>query len=140
MEGSQNTYTLADFIEYKSDDNINYYNFSVNKATEDKNILFSVKNVIDDYLDELIDNSVYCELSDAEVKQYQYKPWLLSYYLYKDTELYFIIMLINNIYDPRDFEDIHKIRLIKYSVLIEILNSITNSEYDFISNMKEELQ
>ena len=139
LSGDQTTYYLSDFIGYKSDSNLNYYNFTILAKSDDSKLFFTIKNVLDDYMDELTELSVECTLSDEEVIKYKYKPWLLAYDIYGNTELYFIILFLNNLFDTSEFEDIKTLKLLKSATLTEALNKIFNSESSFIQNNREEV-
>ena len=100
--------SLEDFIAAgENSATISYYNMSILQVeyTDDKTmrIDFTIDNLINDYLDVLRDASVKVELSDAEKRKYFYNPDLLAYDIYGSTEMDFVILLMNGILDPKDF-------------------------------------
>lgn len=98
----QDTYTLDDFIACQSDTTICYNNLSY--IDEYDNMKYNIYNVISDYTYEIInEHSLPIVLTDDEMQKYKYSPKLLCYDIYGNGELAFIIMIINDIYDQKDF-------------------------------------
>ena len=98
----QNTYTIDQFIQCQSDTNVCYNNLSF--IDQYANIQFNTYNVLSDYLDEIREN--YClkiKLDKDNMFKYKYRPKLLCYDIYGDGELAFIIMIINDICDVKEF-------------------------------------
>ena len=90
---------------------------------------FIVKNIIDDYINELKDRSIEVRLSDEEKQKYLYNPKLLAYELYGSTTLYWIILRLNNMINAHEFNfDKSSIFLLKKSDMVSYLQSIYNSE------------
>ena len=98
----QNTYTLDQFIACRSDSSICYNNLSF--IDEHDGIKYNTYNVFSDYLEEIRDN--YCvrvKLDKDQLFKYKYRPKLLCYDVYGNGELAFIIMIINDICDVKEF-------------------------------------
>lgn len=98
----QDTYTLEDFIACQSDTTICYNNLSF--IDENDKIKYCIYNVVSDYIYEIIDE--YCVtviLSEDDYQKYKYRPKLLCHDIYGNSELAFVIMLINDIYDQKQF-------------------------------------
>jgi hypothetical protein len=133
---SSKTYTLDQFADSKSSNDMSYYSLSLLEKDPISNIEYDVFNVLSDYINELKDMSKTVTLSDDEYNIYKYKPKLLSYYLYGNTELYFIILWINDIWSVKDF-DFHTLKLIKNSDLSDALSRINASEKSFIKAYNE---
>lgn len=116
---------------------INYYNFSILQVetTVDKTmeIHFTIENLVNDYLDVFRENAEKITLTDAEKRKYYYYPDLLSYDIYGTVELDFIIMIINGIIDPKDF-NLPNLKLLRKSTLTNILSRIYNAENKYIQN------
>lgn len=96
------TYTLDQFIACQSDTNFCYNNLSFIDQID--NIKYNIYNVASDYIDEIISN--YCvnvELSDDQLAKYMYRPKLLCYDIYGSQELYYLILIINDICSVKDF-------------------------------------
>ena len=122
------TCTFKDFIEMGGQDEITYRNFSIlryNVQTE-----FVEQNILDYYIRELRSLCIkVTEFSEEDIVKYRYAPDMLAYYLYKSTQLDFIILLCNGIIDPKEFDFKRKyIYLPKASVLNEFLSNVYNSE------------
>lgn len=133
---SSKTYTLDQFADSKSSNDMSYYSLSLLEKDPISNIEYDVFNVLSDYINELKEMSKTVTLSDDEYNIYKYKPKLLSYYLYGNTELYFIILWINDIWSVKDF-DFHTLKLIKNSDLSDALSRINASEKSFIKAYNE---
>lgn len=124
------THTIEEFIKLKYQDELTYRNLSI---LEKINSIETIDHcLIDDYLDELREASVSIELSPAEYSRYKYSPDLLSYDLYGTTQLDFVILLINDMIDPKEF-DIKTIKLLYSSKLKSLLNDIYNSNAGYIN-------
>ena len=131
------TYTLEDFISMKIVDDMTYYNFSIVE------VINGVKhldiNLVEEYLDILKKASVKIELSKQEFRRYQYRPDLLSYDIYGSTQLDFVILLLNDIIDPKEFT-----RTILYlpraSVLKEFLDAVYSKESGYIEQNRADMK
>ena len=106
------------------------------KSDSNTNIEYDVFNVLSDYMNELKDMAKVVTLSDSEYYTYRFKPKLLAKYLYGNTELYFIILWLNDMWSVKDF-DLRKIKLIKNTDLAEALSKINASEKAFIKAYNE---
>ena len=98
----ETTYTLDQFIACQSDTNFCYNNLSFIDQID--NIKFNIYNVVSDYKDEIVDK--YCvdvEFTDEQLTKYKYRPKLLCYDIYGNQELYYLILIINDICSVKDF-------------------------------------
>ena len=98
----EETYTIDQFIQCQSDTNVCYNNLSF--IDQRNSIKYNTYNVLSDYLDEIREN--YClkiKLDKDNMFKYKYRPKLLCYDIYGDGELAFIIMIINDICDVKEF-------------------------------------
>ena len=100
------------------------------------NIEYDVFNVVSDYMNDLKKMASEVTLTDTEYYTYRFKPKLLADYLYGNTELYFIILMLNDIWSVKDF-DFRTIKLISKSDLIDALSKINASEKSFIKSYNE---
>lgn len=100
------------------------------------NIEYDVFNVVSDYMNELKAMAKEVELTETEYYTYRYRPKILAHYLYGNSELYFIILWLNDMWSAKDF-NIKKIKLIKNSDLAQALSSINASERSFIKAYNE---
>ena len=137
MANPRNTATLEDFIEAGDSVTDTYANFSM--IDESKNTKIPIYNVISDYMQELQALSVTIELKPEEYVRFRFKPKLLADYLYGNSELYFVILLLNNMCSVKEF-DLKKVKLLKKEDMNALISNIYNSEKDFLRqyNDKEE--
>ena len=137
MSTKTNTsFTLDQFADSKSSNDISYYSMSLLEKDPNTNIEYDVFNVVSDYMNELKKMSHPVTLSETEYYTYRFKPKLLAKYLYCNTELYFIILWLNDMWSVKDF-NLRTIKLIKNTELSEALSKITASEKSFIKAYNE---
>lgn len=122
----QKTTTIEEFIESGSAVTISYFNLSFIEQLQNGTWI-SIKNIVNDYMNELTNASVSVELSEQEQFKYFYKPKLLCYDIYGNPELYFLILLLNDMADVKEFTK-PVIKMIKKDHMNNILSSIYNSE------------
>lgn len=134
---SDETITVQDFIAMRNSDEITYYNFSIVEYLNGYDMF--ITNVLYDYEEELRDLSVFIKLTDVERIKYKYKPYLFAYDLYGTREMAFIIMMLNGIIDPKEF-DYNKIRVLRYNELTTIINRIGAINEDYINKNKSKLK
>ena len=102
--GSKNiaqTHTVEEFISRKFEDELTYRNFSIVDYADGIELLD--RNLLADYLIEIDKVCSYYTFTAAEYRKYRYAPDLLSYDLYRTTQLDFMIMIINDMVDPKEF-------------------------------------
>lgn len=119
------TYTLDQFISCQSDSNFCYNNLSFIDQID--NIKYNTYNVVSDYIDELVEQ--YCvdvELTDDQLAKYKYRPKLLAYDVYGAQELYYVILLINDMCSIKEFVK-HRLKLPTKNNMVELCKSIMNS-------------
>ena len=118
------TYTVEQFITFKNEDSASYNNLSFRDKYD--NIIYPIKNIIDDYSDELKELLVDVEMSEAEYLKYRYRPKLLANDIYGNPELDFLILTMNGICNMKEFNS-RKIKLIKDDDLDEFITSVFNA-------------
>ena len=121
---AQTTSTIEEFLSFKNSDEISYDSLSFKDKYD--NIIYPIKNIIDDYYDELMELTVEATMNTEEYLLYKYRPRLLANYLYNNPELDFLIMRINGICNAKEF-DMQTIKLIKMDDLNDFLTSIYNA-------------
>lgn len=134
----QDTTTIEEFINSGNDVVISYPKLSfIDKMSN--GTYTSVLNVINDYIDELKSVCVDVELSIKEQFKYHYKPKLLCYDIYGNPELYFIILLINDMADVKEFTK-NIIKMPRKNDMSTLLSYIYNAERAAIAayNNKED--
>ena len=129
--------SIEDFIAAGEDSAIiSYYNFSILQVEYSKDktlrIDFTIDNLINDYMDVLQEAAKKVKLTDAEKIKYFYNPDLLAYDIYGSTELDFVIMQMNGIIDPKDF-DLPTLKLVYKSDLANIMNRIYSAESVYLT-------
>lgn len=129
------TYTLEDFIDMQVSDQLTFRNFSTVAVVN--GVELTDKNLIEDFLPELLKETIEVDLSDDEFYRYKYSPDLLAFDVYGSIQLDFLIMYMNGIIDPKDFE-YKTIKLVKASVLRDFLNHVYNSQKYVLENNKYE--
>lgn len=127
------TSSLDDFVDARTSSNTSYQTLSlVELINEDSHLIeFPAYNVLNDYYDELKDAAVVINLSDEEYFKYRFRPKLLAYDLYNNTELGFIVLILNELMSVKEF-DLRQIKLISRSGLAAILTNIKSAEASFI--------
>lgn len=120
--------SIQQFISNKPTIGTDYQNMSL--VEERGNIQFPVVNFItDDYFDEFKKASVRVELTEDEILKYKYRPKLLSYDIYDNAELYYIILRLNDLYNVKDFNLGKKyLYLIPKAKLKEYLSDVYTQE------------
>ena len=123
------TYTLDDFISMQISDDMTYYNFSILEVIDGVEHLDS--NLVEIYLEELKSQCISVQFSEEELKKYKYNADLLAYDLYGSVQLDFIILLLNDMYDPKEFAKKNVI-LPHSSTLSKFLNDVYSKEEGYI--------
>ena len=118
---------LSEYIAAgRADSYISYKDLSF--LNKDGNIIYTVKNVIEDYMYELKSMAKKVILSDDEFFKYKYKPQILAYDIYGVTEFYPFILMLNNMCNIREFT-LQEFWLIPKTTLIEALSNIYTAEH-----------
>ena len=123
------TYTLDDFISMQISDDMTYYNFSILEVIDGVEHLDS--NLVEIYLEELKSQCISVQFSEEELKKYKYNADLLAYNLYGSVQLDFVILLLNDMYDPKEFTKKNVI-LPHSSTLSKFLNDVYSKEAGYI--------
>lgn len=130
--------TLENFIDTNNRNKISYNKLSLFDKSSDGSKNMISYNILNDYLEELEAIALDVALTDEQYLKYKYKPKLLAYDIYGSQELYFVILYINNIASPKEF-DMKKIKMIKTDVLTQALSDIYNSEKELLENNRSEM-
>ena len=123
------TYTLDDFISMQISNDMTYYNFSILEVIDGVEHLDS--NLVEIYLEELKSQCISVQFSEEELKKYKYNADLLAYDLYGSVQLDFVILLLNDMYDPKEFTKKNVI-LPHSSTLSKFLNDVYSKEEGYI--------
>ena len=135
MSLPQETTTIEEFIESGKSVSVDYMDLSfldkVNNGT-----WVSVLNVVNDYMPELKNACVTVELTEAQQWAYFYKPQVLCYDIYGNPELYFVILLLNDIADVKEFTK-PKLKMLRKDHMSMLLSYIKNSESKAIASYND---
>lgn len=129
------TYTIEDFIQHKVADDMTYRNFSILGKIDD--VEHVDYNLIEEYITELQSLCVTATFSDEEYRKYKYAPDRLAYDLYGSIQLDFIILLINGISDPKEF-NMRTVKLPYASVLSSFLSEVYSKDQEYINENRYE--
>lgn len=129
------TSSIKDYISLKENDSITYRNFSIIESINNTELLDH--NLLDDYIDILQDCCVEHTFSNEEYKKYIYSPDILAYDIYGSTQLDWIILLCNDMIDPKDF-NLKTVKLPYASVLNELLSEIYSANSGYISQNRDD--
>lgn len=135
----EKTYSIDEFISEGATSSLfTYDNFLLKDKDTDTDEIVPIYNLLHDYYDELMAMSVLGVMSDQNYIKYQYRPRLLAYDLYGNTDLYFLLLMLNNISNPKEFT-MKKVRLIQKEKINQILSYIYSAEEDNITNNRAKL-
>lgn len=129
--------TIEEFIEQGQDDPMSYHGFAISE--NDNQLTFPIDNIIYDYIDEIRSFAVELGLKPIEFSRYIYKPWLFAHDVYNNSELAFIILALNNMASPKEF-DKSVIYALKTDDMETLLTQIYNSEEDYLIKMRNRLE
>ena len=134
------TYKVEDFIDMQENDSFTYATMALYmQSIVDKTIVYSSDNVLYDYLEEIKSKTVDYTFSDSEYMKYKYRPKLLAYDIYGSTELYFVILAMNNTCNIKDFNK-RTIKMLYKSDMSDLLNAIVSAEKNRISLNRESIK
>lgn len=131
----QDTTTIEDFVASGAGVTITYPALTFRDQLSNGTYV-AVHDVINDYLTELRNACVNVKLSVEEQWKYLYKPKLLCLDTYGNPELYFIILLINDMADVKEFNKT-TIKMLQKNYMSELLTLIYNAERKAISEYND---
>lgn len=131
---SENIYTLSDFIREYSVEDLRVDAFHLKEVFFQNGmkhkIVVNGDNIADKYSAELEENKKIVEFTTKEYYKYRYNPKLLSYDVYGTTELWFFILMANEIYAITEF-DLRKIKMFD-AAIISKLNRMLELDKEFL--------
>ena len=132
------THTFEEFIQAgEASSAVDYYSTSI--LAGNAGILYTIDNVVFDYLSELKEIRVAVELNASDYKKYRYDGvYLLAYDVYGCRELAYLILALNGIFDPKDFT-MNPIYLIYKSDQHRMLEAIKNAETEYINFNRDQV-
>lgn len=112
-----------------NDPNYNKFSYKTQLNLQDgSKAVFPLYNVIWDYQENMLKDAFTTQLTDNEFQRYKYKPKLLAEDLYGNPEVYYIILILNDMMEEGEF-DSKIIKLLSRDDMQKYLTSIYNSEY-----------
>ena len=131
---SENVYTLSDFIREYSVEDLRVDAFHLKEVFFQNGmkhkIVVNGDNIADKYSAELEENKKIVEFTTKEYYKYRYNPKLLSYDVYGTTELWFFILMANEIYTITEF-DLRKVKMFD-AAIISKLNRMLELDKEFL--------
>ena len=131
---SENIYTLSDFIREYGVEELRVDAFHLKEVffqTGMKHkIVVNGDNIADKYSAELEENKKIVEFTTKEYYKYRYNPKLLSYDVYGTTELWFFILMANELYSISDF-NLRKLVLYDASIISKF-NKMLELDQEFL--------
>lgn len=128
-------YTLDDFVREYAAEDIRVDAFHLKQVFWDEltmkhKIIVNEASIVDKYIEELEENKRSVQLTTKEYYKYRYNPKLLSYDVYGTTELWFFILMANELYSISEF-DLQKLVLYD-SAIITKLNHMIDMDREFL--------
>ena len=118
--------TLDEYVSQISKDFFRIRNTSVIKTVENFEVLDTLK--IEPYLNIIRSNAVLVTLDEEDILKYKYKPQLLSQVIYGTENLYYLILLLNNM-TVEEFipKDIYLLTASNRTLIEDIINKENKS-------------
>lgn len=131
---SENIYTLSNFIREYGVEELRVDAFHLKEVFfqdgMSHKIVINGDNIADKYAVELEENKKTVEFTTKEYYKYRFNPKVLSYDLYGTTELWFFILMANEIYTISEF-DFKKLKLFDASIISK-LNRMLELDKEFL--------
>lgn len=128
-------WTLSDFIrEYGAEDlrvdAVHLQQVLYEPTSMSRKIVVNDQSIVDKYLNELTENKQIVDLSTKEYFKYRYNPKLLSFDVYGTTELWFFILMANELYTVSEF-NLRKVIMYDASIISKI-NRMLEMDSEFL--------
>ena len=131
---SENIYTLSNFIREYGVEELRVDAFHLKEVFfqdgMNHKIVVNGDNIADKYAIELEENKKTVEFTTKEYYKYRFNPKVLSYDLYGTTEIWFFILMANEIYTISEF-DFKKLKLFDASIISK-LNRMLELDKEFL--------
>ncbi len=118
--------TIEEFIEHGKNTSMSYMKLSFVDMMSNGTYV-TVLNVINDYMEELKNAAVSISLTPEQQNAYFYKPKVLCYDIYGNPELYFIILLMNDMADVKEFTK-PTLKMLRKDHMSALISYIYNAE------------
>ena len=110
---------------------VRYAGALYSKSEPVKDIRKGIQKAVEVAVEELKSQCISVQFSEEELKKYKYNADLLAYNLYGSVQLDFVILLLNDMYDPKEFTKKNVI-LPHSSTLSKFLNDVYSKEEGYI--------
>lgn len=133
-------YTIDEFTKEYNQETISYGTLHLKEIFEkDDGILniLSSESILNKYDDELKSSIITLTLNDSEFNKFQYNPKFLSFELYNTTELWFMLLHVNELYYSAQF-NLNPVKVYTANI-INIIDRILNLEQLVINLNREEI-
>ena len=131
---SENIYTLSNFIREYGVEELRVDAFHLKEVFfqdgMNHKIVVNGDNIADKSAIELEENKKTVEFTTKEYYKYRFNPKVLSYDIYGTTELWFFILMANEIYTISEF-DFKKLKLFDASIISK-LNRMLELDKEFL--------
>lgn len=131
------SYTLADYIREGSNSEVSFGNITIVKPEKYNGVLFPISDIFMRYRDIIDAYVIEVKLTTDEREKYLYNPSLLSFDIYKTTELWCLLMFINNAVNFSKFRFTDKVKIFDPNQL-DVINRILNNEQSTIDKNRIE--
>ena len=127
----RNTHTVQEFISTRGKSNVEVLGYpDLSYLYNMDGIEYVVRNIVDDYLDELDSLSYELQLDDWAVTEFRYNPKKLSNKLYNTTKLWYMILKVNGLANVHEFDLKNgKVTIVPASAIKIFLGKIYSTEY-----------
>lgn len=130
--------TIRDTIRYGKDLDITheklFYKSTINTVKTNRKIIVNHESVINKYYYIFLKYTYEVDLTDIEYLHYRYQPKLFCYETYGTTELWSLLLKVNNLTSCREFT-LQKLRIFDLNIL-DIINEILILESDEMEKNK----
>ena len=123
------THTLEEFVSRRYEDQITFRNLSILEVVDGEE--WFDNNLIVEYLPEIKSICIDVEMDANQYRKYKYHPDLLAYDIYGSTQLDFMILLLNDMIDPKEF-DSYKVKLPYVDQIQDVLSKIYNTNAGYL--------
>lgn len=132
-------YTIEEFIKEYKDQPITFKSLFFKEVDRiqgrDKKLILLSDSILLKYSKDLESTIIKLQLSDREENKYFYNPKFLSHDLYGTTELWYLLLKINELYSTSQFS-LNPLNVFNSSILSKI-DTIMNLERPFIDENEE---
>src|SRR5574343_232748 len=132
--------TISEYSKAYSDTDITFNSLHYkekNSVDDSTSLILLNDSILDKYRNDLAEKIVTKTLTNEEINKYQYNPKRLSFDLYGTTELWGLLLEINQLQSVTEF-NINPVKVYDGSI-ISYINSIFSLEKPFIDQNEEEI-